>query len=120
MIAATEGVAIGGAAIGTLVLPGIGTVIGGLIGEAFTTRLTHFLGKWIKHLFEQPKEQAVKKAFEFIGMEPNAPDHLISKVAKKLMRALHLNKNCNTEEAVKKWHQLQVSIATIKVSKRIQ
>jgi hypothetical protein len=66
--------AVGGAVLGSAIMPGPGTLIGVVVGCWAGTKLADTLADRLTAMFDIPKEKALENAYTFLGVEMTATD----------------------------------------------
>jgi hypothetical protein len=113
-LAGSTGGAVGGAAMGTLILPGPGTVIGGLIGGLLGGTAAGFLSKWLtEYIFDLGPHVALDKAYEFLGVSHHCSNHEMNQAYHRLARVHHPDKGGNVET----FQKLNYHVAIIKAAR---
>lgn len=103
------GVALGsfGGPVGTMIGGIIGSVIGGALGEKFCERV-------IARIFDLPKEVAVEKAYNFLGVTHRSSDHEVMAAYRALCLRHHPDKPGGNTDT---FQILQIHMALIRCSK---
>ena len=103
-----------GAAAGTCIAPGPGTIIGGLAGGIAGSVVMHSLSDWLtQHLFDLPKEVALENAYRFMQLDHKASNDEINSKYNRLAWEYHPKVSKN----VKNWLKLQTCMDVIRTSK---
>ena len=111
--AAGVGGGFGGAAIGTLLVPGVGTVVGGIVGGIAAASLADVLVDWLtRKLFDVPKDVALENAYAFLGISCSSSNSEINSAYRKLALRYHSDKGGDQEN----WDK-HYSMGVIKLSK---
>ncbi len=103
-----------GAAAGTCIAPGPGTIVGGLAGGIAGSVVMHSLSDWLtQHLFDLPKEMALENAYRFMQLNHKASNDEINSKYNHLAWEYHPKVSKN----VKNWLKLQTCMDVIRTSK---
>jgi hypothetical protein len=100
-----------GAAIGTALLPGYGTLAGAVIGGLAGSIGASALAEWLtEYFFNLPKSIAVENAYKFLQLSPSCSKTESNGRYRTLALQFHSDKGGNAED----FHKLQISVAIIK------
>lgn len=103
-----------GAAAGTCIAPGPGTIIGGLAGGIAGSVVMHSLSDWLtQYLFDLPKDVALENAYRFMQLDHKASNDEINSNYNRLAWEYHPKVSKN----VKNWLKLQTCMDVIRTSK---
>lgn len=113
-MAAGVGGGLAGASIGAAIAGPVGAIIGGVFGGIASATAMTALSDWAtQKLFNLPKEEALENAYRFLGLTYGASNYQINASFRRLALEYHPDKGGSYEN----WHQLQLSMGLIKVSK---
>ncbi|CAL8112379.1 unnamed protein product [Orchesella dallaii] len=105
---------VAGAAVGTMVCPIVGTCIGGIVGGLLSGYAAKVFSDAItRNIFDLPKEEALEKAFNYLGVHHTASNNEINKNFHRLCLKHHPDKGGNAAD----FHLLQHHMTTIKISR---
>jgi DnaJ domain len=110
-LAAGLGGGVGGAAIGSLAGP-VGSIAGALIGGLIASITAEKLIDWLtQKIFDLPKDVAVERAYNYLGVRPSASNSDINAAFHRLCLLHHPDKGGNKE----KFFELQSNMSIIKL-----
>lgn len=113
-VSAGFGGSIGGAAVGGLFLGPIGVVVGGVIGGVVTSvGASVLIDKLTQEIFNIPKDEALEKAYRFLGVNRRSTVEEINKAYHSLCRRYHPDKGGSKEKFI----ELQTYMGIIKVAR---
>jgi DnaJ domain len=102
---------VAGAAIGSFAGP-VGTLAGSVIGGLITSTVAEKLIDWLtQKIFDLPKDVAVEKAYDFLGVKPSASNTEINAAFRRLCLQYHPDKGGDQEKFI----QLQSQMGLIKL-----
>lgn len=112
---------LGGAAIGTLFLPGIGTIIGAVVGGVAAANLAALISDWLtRTLFGLPKEVAMQNAFRFLRLDHSASNDEINSRYHELKKQYNPDIGGNRADRAKLDHCMGVIKASREVGQKLK